>query len=179
MVAAVAVLEPEVAENSADAPIFACITPPGSQPTHFRIASFFLNWIMNVVGLSRQINGLIESLDVGPMVLMAWIVLFYLVLGLFMESISITVMTLPIIAPVVFAAGFDPIWFGVVFVILLECGMITPPVGMNLFVVQGLRRGGTVTDVAIGASPFVVVMLGLIALMIVFPQLALFLPSLG
>lgn len=143
------------------------------------IASFFLNWIMNVVGLSKEINGLIEALDVGPIELMAWIVLFYLVLGLFMESISITVMTLPIIAPVVFDAGFDPIWFGVVFVILLECGMITPPVGMNLFVVQGLRSGGTVTDVALGALPFVIVMLGLIILMIAFPQLVLYLPSLG
>ncbi|GGB54295.1 membrane protein [Tistrella bauzanensis] len=143
------------------------------------IASFFLNWTMNAVGLAREINGLIEQLDVNPVTLMGFIVLFYLVLGLFMESISITVMTLPIIAPIVVSAGFDPIWFGVVFVILLECALITPPVGMNLFVVQGLRSKGTVLDVAIGALPFVLVMIALIGVLILFPQIALYLPSLA
>lgn len=143
------------------------------------IASFFLNWTMNVVGLARQINGLIEALDVSPVALMGFIVLFYLVLGLFMESISITVMTLPIVAPIVVSAGFDPIWFGVVFVVLLECALITPPVGMNLFVVQGLRSRGTVMDVAAGALPFVLIMICLIGLLILFPQIALYLPSLS
>jgi TRAP-type C4-dicarboxylate transport system permease large subunit len=143
------------------------------------IASFFLNWTMNAVGLAREINGLIEQLDVNPVTLMGFIVLFYLVLGLFMESISITVMTLPIIAPIVVSAGFDPIWFGVVFVILLECALITPPVGMNLFVVQGLRAKGTVLDVAVGALPFVLVMIALIGVLILFPQIALYLPSLA
>lgn len=143
------------------------------------IASFFLNWILNISGLSREINGLIEALNVSPLELIFWIILFYLVLGLFLESISIVVMTLPIIAPIVFEAGFDPIWFGVLFVILLECALITPPVGMNLFVVHGLRRTGAVVDVALGAIPFVVVMLLLVALMIAFPQIALYLPSLG
>ena len=86
------------------------------------------------------------------------------------------VATVPIIAPIMFKAGYDPIWFGILIIILMELAMITPPVGINLYVVQGLRKRGRIDDVIIGASPFVITMLLMIAILSYWPQLALWLP---
>jgi TRAP-type C4-dicarboxylate transport system permease large subunit len=87
------------------------------------------------------------------------------------------VATVPIIAPIMFEAGFDPIWVGVLIVILMETAMITPPVGINLYVVQGLRRRGKIDDVILGAAPFLVAMILMIAVLSLWPQLALWLPQ--
>ena len=78
-----------------------------------------------------------------------------------------------------FALGFDPLWFGIVLVILIEMALITPPVGLNLYVVQSLRRSGSLNDVIFGSLPFVVAMLVMIALLALFPALALWLPSIA
>ena len=86
-------------------------------------------------------------------------VIFYFILGMFMETLSMMVATVPIIAPIMFKAGYDPVWFGIIIIILMELAMITPPVGINLYVVQGLRKRGRIDDVIIGASPFVITML--------------------
>jgi TRAP-type C4-dicarboxylate transport system permease large subunit len=82
----------------------------------------------------------------------------------------------PIIAPVMFKAGYDPIWFGILVVILMELAMITPPVGINLYVVQGLRKRGKIDDVIIGSAPFVVTMVVMIVILSLWPDLALRLP---
>ena len=87
------------------------------------------------------------------------------------------VATVPIVAPIMVKAGYDPIWFGVLIVILLETAMITPPVGINLYVVQGLRKRGRIDDVIIGAAPFVITMLVMLAILSYWPQLALWLPG--
>jgi len=81
---------------------------------------------------------------------------------MFMETLSMMVATVPIITPIMVTAGYDPIWFGVLIVVLMETAMITPPVGINLYVVQGLRQRGKIDDVIIGASPFVVTMIVMI-----------------
>jgi len=86
------------------------------------------------------------------------------------------VATVPIIAPIMFSAGYDPIWFGVLIILLMETAMITPPVGINLYVVQGLRKRGRIDDVIIGAAPFVLTMILMIAILALWPQLALWLP---
>ena len=78
-----------------------------------------------------------------------------------------------------FKAGFDPVWYGVLFVILIETAMITPPVGINLYVVQGLRQKGRINDVIIGAAPFVIAMFAMLAVLSFWPDLALFLPRLA
>jgi TRAP-type C4-dicarboxylate transport system permease large subunit len=85
--------------------------------------------------------------------------------------------TIPIVAPVMFQLGFDPVWFGIIIVILIETALITPPVGLNLFVVQSLRRGGSLNDVIVGSFPFVVAMFAMLALLVAFPGLALWLPA--
>ncbi len=104
-------------------------------------------------------------------------VIFYVILGMFMETLSMMVATVPIITPIMVKAGFDPVWFGIIIVILMETAMITPPVGINLYVVQGLRKRGRINDVIIGASPFVVTMVLMIVILSIWPKIALWLPS--
>ncbi len=107
------------------------------------------------------------------------IVAFYLVLGCFMETLSMMVCTVPIFTPIIVGLGFDPVWFGVLIILLVETAMVTPPVGINLFVVQGMRERGQIADVIIGAIPFVFALVIMIGILIVYPNLALWLPNLG
>ena len=140
------------------------------------IAAYFLNFVITSIGLTSQINSYITSLGLTPVELLVVVVIFYFILGMFMETLSMMVATVPIIAPIMFKAGYDPIWFGILVVILMELAMITPPVGINLYVVQGLRKRGKIDDVIIGAAPFVVTMLVMIVILSLWPDLALRLP---
>ena len=143
------------------------------------IAAYFLNFVIGSVGLTAQVNRFVTGLGLSATELLLTVIVFYLVLGCFMETLSMMVATVPIIAPIMVKAGYDPIWFGVLVVILLETAMITPPVGINLYVVQGLRRRGRIDDVIIGAAPFVITMLLMIAILSRWPDLALWLPRLA
>ena len=87
--------------------------------------------------------------------------------------------TVPIVFPIVMQMGFDPVWFGILITVLMEAALITPPIGVNLYVVQGIRtHGGKFNDVAYGALPFVIMMILMVALLMIFPDLALWLPTL-
>ncbi len=140
------------------------------------IAAYFLNFVITSIGLTAQVNRAITSLGLTPMELLLVIILFYLILGMFMETLSMMVATVPIIAPLLVRAGFDPVWLGVLIILLMETAMITPPVGINLYVVQGLRPRGRIDDVIIGVLPFVVTLLLMIAVLVLWPDLALWLP---
>jgi C4-dicarboxylate transporter, DctM subunit len=141
------------------------------------IAAFFLNAVMVSIGLVTAITDLVVGLGLSPLAMLAAIVVFYLVLGCFMETISMMIATTPIVVPLLVALGYDPVWWGVVFVILMEAALITPPVGLNLYVVQAVRRGGPFGEVCVGSLPFVGIMIVMIALLTAFPQLALWLPT--
>jgi tripartite ATP-independent transporter DctM subunit len=141
------------------------------------IAAYFLNFVITSIGLTTQVNRFITGLGLSATELLVAVIVFYLILGMFMETLSMMVATVPIIAPIMFKAGYDPIWFGVLIVILMETAMITPPVGINLYVVQGLRTRGKIDDVIIGAAPFVVTMIVMIAVLSLWPGLALWLPQ--
>ena len=143
------------------------------------IAAYFLNFVIASIGLTTQINRFITGLGLTPAQLFVAVVIFYLILGMFMETLSMMVATVPIITPIMVNAGYDPIWFGILIVILMEAAMITPPVGINLYVVQGLRQRGKIDDVIIGASPFVVTMIVMIAALWLWPSLALWLPQMA
>jgi tripartite ATP-independent transporter DctM subunit len=143
------------------------------------IAAYFLNFVISSIGLTGQVNRFVTALGLSATELLLAVIVFYLVLGCFMETLSMMVATVPIIAPIMVKAGYDPIWFGVLVVILLETAMITPPVGINLYVVQGLRQRGRIDDVIIGAAPFVITMLVMIAILSRWPELALWLPQLA
>lgn len=141
------------------------------------IAAYFLNFVITSIGLTNQVNNYITSLGLSPMALLLVVVVFYLILGMFMETLSMMVATVPIITPLLISAGFDPVWFGILVVVLMETAMITPPVGINLYVVQGLRKRGRIDDVIIGSAPFVLTMLAMIAALIIWPEIALWLPQ--
>jgi tripartite ATP-independent transporter DctM subunit len=141
------------------------------------IAAYFVNFVITSIGLSTKVTGFVIGLGFSPTATMAAIVLFYLVLGMFMESLSMLVATVPIITPAVMALGFNPVWFGIMIMLLLETALITPPVGFNLFVVQAVRTRGRIYDVIVGSLPFVATLMVMIALLIAFPQIALWLPA--
>ncbi len=140
------------------------------------IAATFLSFVVTSVGIGRQVTDLITQSGLTPMQTMWMIVALYLVLGMFMESLSMMIATVPIITPVVIAMGFDPVWFGILMMVLLETALITPPVGLNLFIVQGVRPRGQIRDVMIGSLPFVVAMLAMVVVLVLYPDLALWLP---
>jgi len=87
------------------------------------------------------------------------------------------VVTIPIIVPLIVAQGYDVVWFGILMIVLIEMALISPPVGLNLYVVQGARRGGKISEVMLGTIPFVLIMLLMVAALIAFPGIALFLPT--
>jgi C4-dicarboxylate transporter DctM subunit len=141
------------------------------------IAAGFLNFVMSATGLTSALTASVRGLGLSPAWTLLVIVIFYVVLGCFMETLSMMITTIPIVAPIMFALGFDPIWFGIVLIILVEMALITPPVGLNLFVVQSLRKSGSMHPVIMGSLPFVVAMFVMIALLAAVPGLALWLPS--
>ncbi|MCO5073950.1 MAG: TRAP transporter large permease [Rhizobiaceae bacterium] len=141
------------------------------------IAAFFLNFVMTATGLTSNVVRMVTAYDLPPFGLMLAVIIFYLILGAFMDEMAMMISTIPVIAPVVFAAGFDGVWFGIMAVVLMQAGMILPPVGINLFVIQGVRRKGRIGEIAWGATPFVVAMILIMGLLMAFPQIALFLPD--
>ena len=142
------------------------------------IGAAFLNFIMAGAGLIGALTNAIAGLGFSPGVMLLILVLFYLVLGCFMETLSMMVTTIPIVAPIMIALGFDPVWLGIVIIILIEVALITPPVGLNLFVVQSLRTQGSMNAVMLGSLPFVIMLLALVGVLALFPGLALWLPQL-
>ncbi len=139
-------------------------------------ASVFLSVAMGFLGVPRAVAIWIATLDLSPMGLILTLVLFYVILGCVLEGLSMIVMTLPITLPLVTSAGFDPIWFGVFVVLVVEMAQITPPVGFNLFVIQGMT-GEPISAIARAALPFFVIMLLFALLLALLPELALYLPS--
>ena len=142
------------------------------------VGAYFLNFIIASIGLTREINAVITRIDPTPYQLLFAVIAFYVVVGFFIETLSIMVTTVPIIAPLIFQSGFDPVWFGVLMILLAETALITPPVGLNLFVVQGVRRQGSINDVIVGIVPFLAVLLAFILLIVAFPEIVLWLPEL-
>ena len=141
------------------------------------MAAQFLNFVLAAIGITDGLGKWMEGLGLGKYGTMLLIIAFYVVLGCFMETISMMILTTPFIAPIVFALGWDPIWWGIVLTVMIEVALITPPVGLNLYVVQGMRDRGPVSDVIWGALPFVFAMLALVGLLMAFPEIALWLPK--
>lgn len=140
------------------------------------IAAQFLNFVLANIGVTDGVAKAIEALGLGKVGTMLLLIVFYLILGCFMETISMMILTTPFVFPIVVGLGWDPIWWGIVLTILIEAALVTPPVGLNLYVVQSLRTTGAIADVIRGALPFVAAMLGLILLLMAFPDIALGLP---
>ncbi|MGE0154990.1 MAG: TRAP transporter large permease [Reyranellaceae bacterium] len=141
------------------------------------LAALFLNFVMVAIGLTDAVTNGLLGLGLSPFTLLLGIIVFYLILGCVMETMSMMIATTPIIVPVIVKLGYSEVWWGIVFVILMEAALITPPIGLNLLVVQASRKSGRFAEVAVGSIPFVIAMVVLIGLLIAFPGLALWLPG--
>jgi len=141
------------------------------------LAAFFLNFVLSSVGLTTMLVDAVQGLDLPPLGMMLAIIAFYILLGCFMDTLAMLVTTAPLTVPIVVALGYDPVWFGIMLIVLCEMGQLTPPFGMNLFVVHSVRGEGKFMDVVIGVLPFLAVLLVMIALLLAVPQLATWLPA--
>ncbi|WP_022664347.1 TRAP transporter large permease [Desulfospira joergensenii] len=141
------------------------------------VGAGFLSRAMGFLGIPAAITQAITGMELSPYMLMLLLGLVYIVLGCLLDGFSIVVMTLPIALPMVTAAGFDPIWFGIYLILMVEVSQITPPVGFNLFVIQGLT-GEPIMKIARHALPFFFLMLLTTTILTLFPKIALILPEL-
>lgn len=140
------------------------------------VGASFLSVAMGYLRLPANIASAIGAMDLNPYTLIVVLTVFYLILGFFLDGISIIVMTVPISLPLIIQAGFSPLWFGIFLVMVIQAGQITPPVGFNLFVVQGLT-GQPIGRVAIAALPFCLLLLVALLIITVFPAFVAWLPS--
>jgi C4-dicarboxylate transporter, DctM subunit len=149
--------------------------------------AFTMSFALAILGVPAQVTQWVAGMQLTPVTLVVFLVIFYIILGTFMESLSMMVTTIPIILPALKAAGVDLVWFGVIMVILVEAALISPPEGINLYVIQGIRKSvqgeaglaaGTMMDLWIGVLPFMLGMVLVIVLLMAFPDLALWLPNL-
>jgi TRAP-type C4-dicarboxylate transport system permease large subunit len=128
--------------------------------------------------LPMALSEYIGALAINRYIILLIILLTYVILGCLMDCVAIMILTTPIIYPLVVALGFDPIWYGVIMVIVLEMGFITPPVGLNVFVIKGVSGGVELGTIFRGIMPFLAACLVSLLLLILFPSIPLFLPGL-
>lgn len=142
------------------------------------VAALYLNFVLAMLGVPQSLAGLIKSLDVSPLVLLWVLALMYVLLGVALETMPMMVGTLPVVFPIVQAAGIDPVFFGVFMVLMCELSLLSPPIGMTLYVIQGVRGEGTINEVFQGTLPFLAAMVAMTAILIHFPAIATWLPNL-
>jgi C4-dicarboxylate transporter, DctM subunit len=148
--------------------------------------AFTLSFALAILGVPAQVTDWVTGMQLSPVALVIFLIVFYLLLGTFMESLSMMVTTIPILVPALKAAGVDLIWFGVIMVVLVEAALISPPEGINLYVIHGIRKSvqseaglasGTITDLYLGVLPFMLGMAIVLVLLVLFPDIALWLPN--
>lgn len=137
------------------------------------IFAALLNFALGLIGFSRLLENFVLGMDVSAIAIILIIVLIYLILGCFLEGLSLTVLTVPVLAPIVAKLGYDPVWFGIMVILVTEAGLITPPVGMNCYVVQASRGRGSLVDVFVGVSPYLIALLVLVGMIIAWPGMVL------
>ena len=141
------------------------------------VGAQILTYALVKTGASRALTAWVVGLGLSKWILFAIVTVLYIFLGCIIDGVSMMVLTLPILYPIIIAAGFDPIWFGIALVILIELGNVTPPVGLNMFVIHGLSGGRPIGEVIWGSLPFGILMLVVLALIGNFPGLVSWLPS--
>lgn len=141
------------------------------------IGAILFNNFLILAGVPSLISSWISGLPLGKTAILVVILLMYFVLGCVLDSLAMVLLTIPIVFPIVNALGYDPVWFGIIIVMVVELGLITPPIGMNVFVIKGIARDVPLETIFRGTLPFVVAQLLLITILVMFPQIALWLPS--
>jgi C4-dicarboxylate transporter, DctM subunit len=138
--------------------------------------AFALNFVLGLLGVTAALTKFVASMNVTPLQLIYILFVFYVILGTFFETLPMMVGTLPLVQPLILTAGIDPVWFGVFLVLMCEISLISPPVGMTLYVIQAVRNEGSIGDVFRGTIPFFITMLLMTVLLIHIQELALWLP---
>jgi len=142
------------------------------------LGALFFQFFIAQTQLPTLLVEVLQSANIGPLGVLAIILFVFIILGFVLEVVSLVILLVPIIVPLLQAVGFDPIWFGVLIVIVVEMGFITPPVGMNLFVLKSIAPDIRTSDIYAGVFPFVIAQLICLIILILWPQISLFLPSL-
>jgi C4-dicarboxylate transporter DctM subunit len=132
--------------------------------------------VIALIGAPKALLAYVASLGLPKWAFFTAVFSFLLVIAYALEELSVMIILLPILFPLITGLGFDPVWFGIIMVVWLEIGFITPPVGLNLFVIQGLMPGSTAREVTVGTTPYVLLMIFMVILLFLFPELALWLP---
>ena len=141
-------------------------------------AGVLFGFVLTYYRVPQQFTELFLSFELSSYTVLAIVLVFYIILGMFLEPVSMTFITLPTIYPLMHAAGFDLVWFGVVYTITMEIAVLTPPVGLNLYVIQAIgREQVSIGDVIMGCLPFIAAMILLISILILSPDVALWLPE--
>lgn len=141
------------------------------------LGGLILGRAITMLGISQGLVDIIQNTGQPGWMVLTWIMLLLLFLGMFMDGAAITVITVPLLYPVIMSYGYDPVWFAVIFVVNMEIGLITPPVGMNLFVVKAIT-GESMGDIIKGSLPYTLLMFMMLIILILFPQISLWLPDL-
>jgi tripartite ATP-independent transporter DctM subunit len=142
------------------------------------VGAYIFGYLLTITRLPLELSAFLTGLDVPRYVILIGIVIFYVIIGMFMDMVPAMFITLPLLFPTVMKLGYDPIWFGVLIVQLGEISLLTPPFGLNLFIVKGLMPGVEMGEIIRGVAPFIAGAIVAMVLYMVFPQLALFLPNL-
>lgn len=136
------------------------------------IGAMLLGYILTILQIPQEIVNFATSQDINPWIIFILINIVLLILGMFLETVSILVITLPILYPIIMALGFDPIWFAIIMVINMELALISPPVGLNLFVLKGLNKENTISEIVKGVIPYAVIMVVFMIILSIFPEIA-------
>jgi TRAP-type C4-dicarboxylate transport system permease large subunit len=142
------------------------------------IGAMIFNYLLAVSRLPSELSSYIIALAVNRYIIIGVIIVIYLVLGCFMSTLAMMVLTVPIFFPVILSLGFNPIWFGVIVTRMTEIAQITPPVGINVFVMRGIAKDVPMGTIFRGIVPFLYSDLVHVVLLVAFPQISLFLPNL-
>ena len=141
------------------------------------VGAAILSWVFDYLRLPKTMVSVVEAADLAPWVVMGIIGLIYVILGMFIDPISMMLMTLPVTFPIVQALGFDAIWFGIALVMMIEVGLITPPVGIILFVLRGISGDVALKEIVYGVLPFVGLILLNVLMIYCFPEIVSWLPD--
>lgn len=143
------------------------------------IGAMLFNYFLALSGVTTALADFITRLPVPPIGILIGILILYLILGCLMDAFAMLLILVPVVYPVVVGLGFDPIWFGTITVIMVETGLITPPIGLNVFIISGMARDVPMTSIYRGITPFIIAALICVAIVVAFPQIALLIPYAG
>ncbi|WP_428911553.1 TRAP transporter large permease [Niallia sp. Krafla_26] len=141
------------------------------------VSSMIFGYFLGITRIPTMLSDMLTTLPVPPIFIIIGVAVLYLILGMFIDMISAMFLTLPIIFPTIISLGYDPIWFGIVLVFLTEVALVTPPLGLSLFIIKGAVPKSDLRDIIKGSIPFIIIDFVILALLIAFPEIALFLPN--